>query len=76
MREHTPSNLFESFHDGQVWESPRGVLYRVERVYAGQATLRVGTEGPGRLIKRAWDDVEGWVCRVAREPIEEQAPGT
>jgi len=48
------------FHDGQVWQSPKGTFYRVERVVGGQATLRVGLEGAGRLVRRGHDRTNGW----------------
>ena len=52
----------DSFHVGQVWESPRGTLYRVMSVRrGGQAELRVGSTGGGRIVRRDWDAVVGWV---------------
>lgn len=51
-----------SFHVGQVWESPRGFLYRVESVRrGGKAVLRLGVDGKGRKVIRDWDAVIGWV---------------
>ena len=49
------------FHVGQVWESPRGCLYKVILVKGGQATLRLGQDGSGRIVRRGWDDVVNWV---------------
>lgn len=50
-----------SFHAGQVWESPRGFLYRVEAVTdGGQAVLRLRRDGSGRKVLRPWDAVIGW----------------
>ena len=51
-----------SFHDGQVWESPRGFLYRVMAVTrGGKATLRLGSDGSGRKVVRDWDAVINWI---------------
>ena len=53
---------FNFFHVGQVWESPRGFLYRVVSVMrGGKATLRLGKDGNGRIIRRDWDAVIGWI---------------
>lgn len=53
---------FNSFHEGQVWESPRGYLYRVESVArGGKAVLRSGVDGGGRKVFRDWDAVINWV---------------
>lgn len=51
----------DCFHVGQVWESPRGFLYRVinNRV-GGQAALRLGVDGKGRIVRRGWSDVLNW----------------
>lgn len=49
------------FHAGQIWESPRGTLYKVVAVQrGGQATLRLGVDGSGRIVRRAWDAVRNW----------------
>lgn len=57
-----PDARLLSFHLGQVWESPRGTLYTVERVVrGGHAILRRGTDGRGRIERRPWDAVVGWV---------------
>lgn len=51
-----------SFHPGQVWESPRGFLWRVSGVErGGKAVLRLGNDGKGRKAVRDWDAVQGWV---------------
>lgn len=50
-----------SFHVGQVWESPRGCLYKVMKVQNRQATLRLGVDGSGRIVRRPWDAVINWV---------------
>ncbi|TNF09437.1 MAG: recombinase [Gammaproteobacteria bacterium] len=50
------------FHVGQVWESPRGYLYKVIGVQrGGQAVLRLGVDGTGRIVRRDWDAVINWV---------------
>jgi hypothetical protein len=52
------------FHVGQVWETPRGTVYKVESVVrGGDAVLRQGENGNGRKVKRAWDDVINWVLK-------------
>lgn len=54
----------DAFHAGQVWEAPRGLLYRVEGVVVGKdAVLRAGSDGRGRKTVRPWDSVTGWVLR-------------
>lgn len=54
-------NRGDNFHEGQVWESPRGTLYKVVKVVrGGQATLRLGSDGKGRIVRRDWDAVIGW----------------
>ena len=51
---------FDSFHVGQVWESPKGTLYKVIEVKrGGQAVLRLGSNGKGRIARRDWDAVVG-----------------
>jgi hypothetical protein len=51
----------DQFIVGEVWESPRGTLYRVVERNAFQAVLRLGVSGYGRKIRRGWSDVIGWV---------------
>lgn len=52
----------DNFHVGQVWESPRGMLYKVIEVRrGGKAVLRLGVDGKGRIVRRNWDAVMGWV---------------
>lgn len=52
----------DRFREGDVWESPRGTRYRVmECRRGGKASLRVGEDGSGRLVRRGWSDVIGWV---------------
>lgn len=49
------------FGIGQVWESPRGFLYKVVKVsLAEQATLRMGTDGKGRIVRRNVNDNINW----------------
>lgn len=57
-----PYERLESFHAGQVWQSPRGTLWRVVGVErGGKAVLKQGTQGEGRKSVRGWSDVIGWV---------------
>ncbi|HFF8979807.1 hypothetical protein V6305_09330 [Serratia marcescens] len=48
------------FRAGEVWESPEGTLYKVMSVELRQATLRMGSDGSGRIVRRPWDAVIGW----------------
>ncbi|EME1466181.1 hypothetical protein LL394_005265 [Serratia marcescens] len=48
------------FRAGEVWESPKGTLYKVMSVELRQATLRMGSDGSGRIVRRPWDAVIGW----------------
>lgn len=48
------------FRAGEVWESPKGTLYKVMSVELRLATLRMGLDGSGRIIRRPWDSVIGW----------------
>ena len=66
MNKETKSSISEervnSFHAGQVWESPKGFFYKVINVdKGGQATLRLGLDGSGRIVRRDWDAVINWV---------------
>lgn len=55
----------DCFHPGQVWESPRGTLYKViENRVGGQATLRLGADGKGRIHRRGWSDVINWTLHL------------
>jgi hypothetical protein len=57
-----PYERLESFHAGQVWQSPRGTLWRVVSVErGGKAVLKQGRQGKGRKSVRGWGDVIGWV---------------
>jgi hypothetical protein len=59
----------DQFREGEVWESPRGTLYRcmgfrhVEWKKRRQAMLSAGVDGKGRITLRDWDDVIDWVRR-------------
>jgi len=53
------------FRAGEVWESPRGTLYKVIYVHSRQATLRMGSDGSGRIIRRPYDAVINW--SISRE---------
>ncbi|MBH2967511.1 hypothetical protein JZM41_00380 [Serratia marcescens] len=48
------------FRSGEVWESPKGTLYKVMSLELRQATLRMGSDGSGRIVRRPWDAVIGW----------------
>lgn len=48
------------FRAGEVWESPKGTLYKVMSVELRQATLRMGSDGSVRIVRRPWDAVIGW----------------
>lgn len=66
----------DSFRPGEVWETPRGTLYRVEECRrGGKAVLRVGKSGGGRKVVRDWDAVIGWV-RVSCPPIVSPSSST
>jgi len=61
-------NVGDCFEVGQVWESPRGFLYKVtaggydhEKRTRNSAVLRLGVDGKGRTVVRAWDAVANWV---------------
>ena len=58
----TKSNRVDNFHKDQVWESPRGTIYKVESVArGGHASLKLGFNGEGkRHVRRNWDAVSGW----------------
>ena len=57
----------ERFQIGEVWESPRGYLYLVQDIVGSQATLRMGTNGHGRKVRRNVDSIDGW-CIFKQEP--------
>ena len=56
-----PDNRVNSFHEGQVWESPRGTLYKVMFTRNSQTTLRAGDDGTGKITRRPWDAVVNWI---------------
>ncbi|MBN3043323.1 hypothetical protein H4F47_10370 [Pectobacterium brasiliense] len=51
----------EVFKVGEVWQSPRGTFYKVISVDSREATLRKGSDGSGKIMRRWWDDVVNWV---------------
>lgn len=48
------------FKVGEVWQSPRGTLYKVMDANESQATLRLGSLGDGRIIRRWVYDNKEW----------------
>lgn len=50
----------ERFQYGEVWQSPRGTLYKVVSVAERVAILRMGSDGSGRKYRRYVDDIGGW----------------
>ncbi|MCE6965093.1 hypothetical protein K6W81_14555 [Enterobacter sp. MW07] len=50
----------ERFKLGEVWQSPRGFLYKVVEVVGSQAVMKMGSTGGGRKIRRHVDAVVGW----------------
>lgn len=48
------------FKVGEVWQSPRGTLYKVIAVDGNQATLRLGSFGDGRVVRRWVYQNYGW----------------
>jgi hypothetical protein len=57
------------FKPGEVWQSPRGYFWKVmDCVPGGQATLRQGLHGQGRIQRRGWDQIGYWVRDSAAYP--------
>ena len=52
-----PDKRLDRFHVGQVWESNKGHLWRVEKIENGQAVMRKGEHGEGRVKRKPWDGV-------------------
>ena len=50
-----------SFHIGQVWESPRGKPYKVTGASGSLRELRREKDGDGQLTRKEKYDVEWWV---------------
>jgi len=50
----------ERFQVGEVWVSPRGIIYKVVEITGNQATLRMGLHGNMRKQRRYVDAVNGW----------------
>lgn len=48
------------FRVGEVWMSPRNFLYKVVSVEGQQATLRLGSTGYGRIVRRNVEAIKGW----------------
>lgn len=62
----TSLNVGDAFQPDEVWQTPRGYLYRVmgyehKPGKRKQAVLRIGSDGSGRKVLRDWDAVSGWV---------------
>lgn len=55
-----PDDRVCSFHAGQVWESRTGHFWRVTEIKNGQAVMRQGANGKGRIKRRECDAVIGW----------------
>lgn len=58
----------ECFQVGEVWQSPRGTLYKVMEMQLSEfkrgarptAILRLGQDGKGKMIRREWDAINNW----------------
>ncbi|CAI1178923.1 hypothetical protein [Serratia proteamaculans] len=48
------------FKVGEVWQSPRGTLYKVMGVDGNQAALSLGLFGGGRIVRRRVHQNYGW----------------
>lgn len=57
----------ERFQSGEIWQSPRGFLYKVVAIAGREAILRMGTHGLGRKRKRQVDAISGWSLYVGEE---------
>lgn len=66
------SQRVDSFHEGQVWESPRGFIYKVICIENGQALLRLGETGKGKPIRRKWDAVTNWALIQDKQSFNPQ----
>jgi len=57
------------FKPGEIWQTPRGLLLKVESVKVGGiAVLR---DGAGRKRMRSWDGVLSWVRIAAASEARE-----
>jgi hypothetical protein len=70
----------DAFQPDEVWQTPRGALYRVMGYEhkvgkPKQAVLRLGADGSGRKVLRDWDGVIGWTMVPALH-ITEGVSGT
>lgn len=54
-------DLNKIFVVNNIWISPRGTYYQVTGVRLGQATLRVGLHGKGRITRRSKFATNNWV---------------
>jgi len=59
-RMNMPDSRVLQFHTGQVWVTSRGCLWRVERIEGGNAVLRRGFHGTGRINRKGVYDVGRW----------------
>lgn len=55
------TEIGDCFRIGEVWISPRGTEYTVDRYVQGSNRLRVVLKTADRTINRDWDAVIGWV---------------
>lgn len=57
-------NTGEVFEPGQVWQTPKGTLWKVlryeNRKGEKQVLMRQGVEGTGRKQYRPWDKILDW----------------
>jgi hypothetical protein len=68
-------NKGDAFQLDEVWQTPKGGLYRVvgyehKPGKPKQAVLRVGADGAGRKVLRDWDAVIGWTIVPALHVTE------
>lgn len=61
-------NIGDVFVPGQVWQTPRGTLWKILRYdYSSkgkQVLMRVGEDGTGRKQYRPWDKVMNWTIHT------------
>lgn len=51
----------DRFEVGQVWATSRGFLWKVVSINKVQASLRMGRNGSGRMIRKGIDKIGRWV---------------
>ena len=56
-----PDDRVTHFHEGQVWETPRGYLHKCVCIEGKKAIFRASVHGNGRKTIKAWDGVGNWV---------------